>query len=101
MFFVRNDVRTLDLSCFVYNQYMQIADVPSEEFRMWLLVLMVGDLGGCFIFERSCRFMFRKQPNSLIPMDHVLGRTTKKQTTTTNQSTKTETTTKTEKSKMS
>ena len=53
-----------------YKKYMQIADLPSEEFRMHLLTLMTADLVIVVGWERIMRTFFRKKPNDLVPLDY-------------------------------
>merc|ERR1712141_612751 len=47
---------------------MQISELPSEDFRSDLLLLMAADLVIAVGWERLCRHTFRKQPNPLVPV---------------------------------
>jgi len=50
------------------DYWMEIADLPSPEFRNSLLTLMVMDILLVVGWERLCRHTFRKMPNPLIPI---------------------------------
>eukprot|EP01083_Nonionella_stella_P087110 242202_1 len=52
-----------------FDKLMQIAPLPSDEFRSNLLILMAGDLSVVVAWERLCRYMFRKQPNPIVPVN--------------------------------
>ena len=48
---------------------MQIAPLPSEEFRNDLLTLMAADLTIAIGWERICRYLFRKNANPIVPLN--------------------------------
>jgi len=52
-----------------FDYWMEIADLPSAEFRNSLLTLMVMDLLVVVGCERICRHLFRKRHNPLIPLN--------------------------------
>ncbi|ETO06546.1 hypothetical protein RFI_30843, partial [Reticulomyxa filosa] len=49
-----------------FNEYMQISELPSEEFRNNLIALMIADLFISITWERLCRSFLRKVPHSLV-----------------------------------
>merc|ERR1719189_1288259 len=51
-----------------FDKLMQISELPSEDFRSDLLLLMAADLVIAVGWERLCRHTFRKQPNPLVPV---------------------------------
>ena len=52
-----------------FEKLMQIAPLPSEEFRNDLLTLMAADLTVSIGWERLCRYLFRKKTNSMVPLN--------------------------------
>jgi len=52
-----------------FDKLMQISELPSDEFRSDLLMLMAADLSIVVGWERVCRHFFRKQANPIVPVN--------------------------------